>query len=130
MIISRECSTTPNSKKMSTNKCITDRQPDSSVTIQTGYICDTMTSLQFRRQTFCQGEFAESVNKTDCKSVTSTTTGNSDMADEPRNIIILLDLQLIASKFQRQGRYFCPNKVSPSDYDNAMSDNRKWYYGR
>ena len=41
------------------------------------------TSLQFRRQTFYQGEFAQSVNR-----LSSTTTGNNDVAAKTGNSYI------------------------------------------
>jgi len=80
-------STTRNSKKVSTNKCDIEGQPEIATWPSKPEVLISPTvwqiSLQFRRQTavFDHGELAESVNKWLCR----TTTGNSDMAAKTGN---------------------------------------------
>jgi len=57
---------TPNSKKVSTNKCVIDGQPGVAMWPSKPGVLISATIreiLQFRGQTFYQCEFAESVNK-------------------------------------------------------------------
>jgi len=59
--------TTPNSKKMTTNKCVIYGKPEIAVWPSKPEVLISATvwsiSLEFRRQTFYQGEFAECANK-------------------------------------------------------------------
>ena len=91
-----------------------------SVTIQTGstYICDSMTDIiTIRRQTFYQGEFAESVNR-----LSSTTTGNSDVAAKTGNSYITVTAT-DSVEIPTASRVFLtiadPNNVSRSYCDNV-----------
>jgi len=63
----KQFSTTPNSKKVYINKCFIDGQPEVAVWLSKPEVLISATvwetSLQFRRQTFYQGEFAKSINK-------------------------------------------------------------------
>jgi len=78
----KQFSTTPNSKKVYINKCFIDGQPEVAVWLSKPEVLKSATvweiSLQFGRQTFYQSEFAKS-------TVTSMTTGNSDMTDKTGN---------------------------------------------
>ena len=103
-----------------------------SVAIQTGstYICDSMTDIITIPTVNLLSEWVW--RKYQQVTVTSLTTGNSDMADKTGNSYKPLELQLIAPKFQRQVRYFWPRRVRIKcpQMTTTMSDNRKWYYGR
>jgi len=75
-------------------------------------------SLQFQWQTFYQGEFAECQQVT----VTSMTTGNSDMTAKTGNSYITrttTDSVEIPTASQVFLTMESPNKVSPSDCDNV-----------
>ena len=86
----KQFSTTTYSNKLSkvfTNKCDIDGQPEIAVWPSKPEVLISVTvwqtSLQFRRQTFYQGAFAETVNR-----LFSTTTGNSDVAAKTGNSYI------------------------------------------
>ena len=105
---------------VSTNKCDIDGQPEIALWPSKPEVLISatvwQTSLQFRRQTFYQGEFAESVNR-----LSSTTTGNSDVAAKTGNSYITgttTDSDLMSAS-----RVFLtiagPNNVSRSYCDNV-----------
>jgi len=125
-------STTPNSKKVSTNKWVINGQPEVAVRPSKPEVLISATIweiLQFRGQSgklsTRASEFAESVNKW---LQHQWQPEIATWLPKPE-IVIPLELQLIASKLQRQVRYFwlqwvgikCPHVIV------TMSDNRKWH---
>jgi len=106
---------------VSTNKCDIDGQPEIAVwpSKLEVLISPTVwqTSLQFRQQTFYQGEFIESVNR-----LSSSTTGNSDVAAKTGNSYITVtttDSVEITTASQVFLTIVSPNKVPLSDCDNV-----------
>ena len=111
--------------KVSTNKSDIDGQPEIAVWPSKPEVLISATvwhtSLQFRRQTFYQGEFAKSVNR-----LSSTTTGNSDVAAKTGNSYITrtttdsVEIPTASECFwPLRVRIMCPEVIV------TMSDNRK-----
>ena len=106
---------------MFTNKCDIDGQPEIAVWPSKPEVLISVTvwqtSLQFRRQTFYQGELAESVNR-----LSSTTTANSDVADKTGNSYITgtttdsVEIPMASGAFLTIAG---PNNVSRSYCDNV-----------
>jgi len=126
--------TTPNSKKVFTNKRDIDGQPETVMWLSKSEVLMSPTvlqiSLQFRQQTrgFRPGR-AQKVSTSDC---------NIERQPEiaiwlPKPEIVLpVELQQIASKFQRQDWGFRPwqARIKCCQVIATMTDNRKWQCGR
>ena len=84
ILLLKQFSTKPNSKKVYINKCFIDGQPKVAVWLSKPEILNLRqweVSLQFRRQTVYQA----SLQKYQQVTVTSMTIGNSDMTDKTGN---------------------------------------------
>jgi len=122
----------PNSKKVSTNKC--DIDGNSNVAIQTGstYISNSMTDIT----TIPTVNLGFSTTASSQK--VSTSVYNIERQTEiaiwpPKpEVVIPLELQQTASKFQRQVRDFRPwrSRIKCYQVIAIMIDNRKWQCGQ
>ena len=105
---------------------------NSNVVIQTGstYLTTWQISLQIRRQTW---GFRPERARRKCQHWLSSIERQPEIAIWPPKpeIVIPLELQHIASKFQRQVRHFRPRRTQLKCHQvtTTMTDNRKWQCG-